>query len=181
MWSRPLGLVAAAGAVLTLAALAAGCVPTRAAPPANGRYPDSALTSVTAQCRVVNELAQPLRDLLAAARADGVALVPEETSFPLPFYAPQPPAIESCYRSYEGQVWWRNYYCSVGRCSLAAVPGTSRHGLGRAVDFQDQQGELTFASPGYAWLVANAARFGFTHPAWAAPGQPDEEPWHWEA
>ena len=64
MWSRPLGLVAAAGAVLTLAALAAGCVPTRAAPPANGRYPDSALTSVTAQCRVVNELAQPLRAAL---------------------------------------------------------------------------------------------------------------------
>jgi LAS superfamily LD-carboxypeptidase LdcB len=78
-------------------------------------------------------------------------------------------------------VWWRNYYCSVGRCGLAAVPGTSRHGLGRAVDFQDQQGELTFTSPGYVWLVWHAPRYGFHHPAWAAPDQPDPEPWHWEA
>jgi hypothetical protein len=175
------GRLATAAVAVGFALLVSACVPAPAAPYANGRFPDSALTAVTPQCRVVNQLADPLRQLLAAAHADGVALEPEETSYPLPFYAPQPPSVESCYRSYAGQVWWRNYYCSVGQCGLAAVPGTSRHGLGRAVDFQDQQGELTFTSPGYVWLVGHASRYGFSHPAWAGPGQPDAEAWHWEA
>jgi len=172
--------VSAVLAVVVAGLALAACAPAGGAPYANGRFPDSALTTITPQCRIVNDLATPLRNLLAAAHADGVALEPEETSYPLPFYAPQPPAVESCYRSYEGQVWWRNYYCSVGQCGLAAVPGTSRHGLGRAVDFQDDQGELTFTSPGYEWLAAHAGQFGFSHPAWAAEGQPSAEPWHWE-
>ena len=169
-----------AAVVAVLALTAAACVRVGGALYANGRFPDSVLTAVTPQCRIVNELATPLRNLIAAANADGVALEPEESSYPLLFFQPQPPAIESCYRSYAGQVWWRNYYCSIGQCGLAAVPGTSRHGLGRAVDFQDQLGELTFTSPGYAWLTAHAAQYGFSHPAWAAQGQPDAEPWHWE-
>jgi hypothetical protein len=48
------------------------------------------------------------------------------------------------------------------------------------VDFQDQQRELTFTSTGSVRLAWNAARFGFHHPAWADPGQPSAEPWHWE-
>ena len=54
------------------------------------------------------------------------------------------------------------------------------HGWGRAVDFEDAGGELTFDSVGYHWLKANAGRFGFVHPAWAEPGQSSSEPWHWE-
>ena len=61
------------------------------------------------------------------------------------------------------------------------MPGTSVHGWGRAVDFQDGGGELTFASAGYQWLQgATPARFGFVHPAWAEPGGSSPEPWHWE-
>ena len=78
------------------------------------------------------------------------------------------------------QVWWRNYYCSIGQCGNAAVPGTSKHGTGHAVDFQDQLGELTFTSPGYQWLVANAATFGFMQPPSVQQGGANEEAWHWE-
>jgi LAS superfamily LD-carboxypeptidase LdcB len=63
---------------------------------------------------------------------------------------------------------------------MAAVPGTSIHGWGRAVDLQDPTGKMTFDSPGYRWLQANAWRFGFVHPAWAEPGGSAPEPWHWE-
>jgi LAS superfamily LD-carboxypeptidase LdcB len=78
------------------------------------------------------------------------------------------------------QVWWRQFYCFFSSCDYAAVPGTSVHGWGRAVDFEDSGGELTFSSAGYRWLQAHAAEFGFFHPAWAEQGGSSPEPWHWE-
>ncbi len=167
-----------------LALLATACTDLWPAPVVgpleNGRFPDGALTLITAECRVVNEAAPRLRSLLAAAHADGVGLTPEQSSF-LPPGVPGPPQIESCYRSYDGQEWWRNYYCSIGTCQNAATPGTSKHGLGRAVDFQDQLGELAFSSPGYLWLAAHAAEYGFAQPAAQRQGAPGEEAWHWVA
>jgi LAS superfamily LD-carboxypeptidase LdcB len=163
--------------IFVLAFGAAGCLPP-GEQPQNGRLPDSALTTVTPECRVANEVAGPLRRMLYAARVEGVALWPESSSYTAPL--PGPPRIESCYRTYEMQVWWRNFYCFFGNCDLAAVPGTSVHGWGRAVDFEDDAGELTFGSAGYQWLQGHAAMFGFVHPAWAEPGQPGAEAWHWE-
>ena len=141
--------------------------------------PAGSLTAVTAQCRIRSEYADQLKALIATANARGVGLTPEQTSF-LPAGVPGPPTIESCYRSYAGQVWWRTYYCSTGHCELAASPGTSKHGLGRAVDFQDQNGELTFTSSGYAWLTKNAARFGFSQRPASQQGGSSAEAWHWE-
>jgi len=115
---------------------------------------------------------------MTAARGDGVVVQPETSAYVAPL--PSPPRIESCYRTYEMQVWWRNLYCFLGNCEYAAVPGTSVHGWGRAVDFEDAAGELTFWSAGYQWLQANAWRWGFGHPAWAEPGGSSPEPWHWE-
>jgi len=77
------------------------------------------------------------------------------------------------YRTYAAQV--RLYG---EKPDLAAVPGTSNHGWGLAVDLCG--GVETFGTPQYAWMVANAGRFGFVHPAWADPGHGREEPWHWE-
>ena len=163
--------------VLVVASVAAACVPPTE-PAQNGRLPDSALTTVTPSCRVANEVADPLRRLMYTAWQDGAAVFPEESSFTAPL--PEPPRIESCYRSYEMQQWWRDFYCFFGECSFAAVPGTSVHGWGRAVDFEDAAGELTFSSAGYQWLQANAWRWGFVHPAWAEPGGSSPEAWHWE-
>jgi hypothetical protein len=64
---------------------------------------------------------------------------------------------------------------------LAAVPGTSNHGWALAVDLcEPGRGSMGFTTPTYRWLKANAAGFGFAHPAWAEPGRGQEEPWHWE-
>ena len=164
--------------VVTLAAAATACVPSTE-PAQNGRLPDSALTTVTASCRVANDLADPLRRLIMASWLEGGAVAfPEASSFTAPL--PGPPRIESCYRTYEMQEWWRNFYCFFVSCDYAAVPGTSVHGWGRAVDLQDSNGKLTFDSPAYQWLEANAWRWGFVHPAWAEPGGSSPEPWHWE-
>lgn len=40
----------------------------------------------------------------------------------------------SMYRSFAQQQELRNYWCSLGSCQNAAVPGTSNHGIGTAVD-----------------------------------------------
>jgi hypothetical protein len=159
--------------------LAAAIVALAASACYNGRYPDTFLTEVTPTCKVATDVAQPLRDLLDAAHGDGVSLRPETSAHlePLPI---EPPRNESCYRSYEMQVWWHDFYCFFGKCQFAAVPGTSVHGWGRAVDFEDDGGELTFSSSGYQWLAAHAAAYGFEHPSWAEPGGSAPEPWHWE-
>jgi hypothetical protein len=63
--------------------------------------------------------------------------------------------------------------------SLAAVPGTSEHGWGLAVDLCD--GVETGVSSRYQWLRANAAAYGWENPDWALPGGGGpHEPWHWE-
>jgi cell wall-associated NlpC family hydrolase len=84
-----------------------------------------------------------------------------------------PICITDSYRTYAGQV--RLYG---QKPALAAVPGTSNHGWGLAVDLCG--GIEQFGTAQYAWLKANAGRFGFLHPDWAEPGNGREEPWHWE-
>lgn len=62
------------------------------------------------------------------------------------------------------------------RPGFAAVPGTSNHGLGTALDFcggVQNQGSLQFN-----WLRANSLAFGWFHPSWAYSNP--FEPWHWE-
>jgi hypothetical protein len=81
--------------------------------------------------------------------------------------------VTDSYRTYAGQV--RLYG---EKPALAAVPGTSNHGWGLALDLCG--GIQNFGTPQYGWMVANAGRFGFLHPTWADPGNGREEPWHWE-
>lgn len=42
--------------------------------------------------------------------------------------------IGRAYRSFARQVVARNFWCGLGKCGNAAVPGTSNHGLGVTVD-----------------------------------------------
>jgi hypothetical protein len=84
-----------------------------------------------------------------------------------------PICITDSYRTYSAQV--RLYG---EKPALAAVPGTSNHGWGLAVDLCG--GIERFGTAQYAWMTANAGRFGFLHPNWADPGKGREEPWHWE-
>ena len=79
--------------------------------------------------------------------------------------------VTDAYRSYPEQVRVFRQ-----RPSLAAVPGTSNHGWGLAVDLGC--GIQSSRSAQYRWMVANAGRFGWVHPAWAF--HDPFEPWHWE-
>jgi murein DD-endopeptidase MepM/ murein hydrolase activator NlpD len=81
--------------------------------------------------------------------------------------------ITDSYRSYASQV---DLY---GRKpSLAALPGTSNHGWGVAVDLCG--GIDKFGTAQYQWMVAHAGAYGWVHPNWANQGGNREEPWHWE-
>jgi hypothetical protein len=84
-----------------------------------------------------------------------------------------PICITDSYRTYASQV--RLYG---QKPALAAVPGTSNHGWGLAVDLCG--GIEQFGTPAFRWMTANAGRFGWLHPEWADPGNGREEPWHWE-
>lgn len=84
-----------------------------------------------------------------------------------------PLCVTDSYRSYAAQVdLFRR------KPSLAATPGTSNHGLGRAVDMCG--GVESFGSPAHRWMQAHAGEFGWIHPSWAEPGGSRPEPWHWE-
>jgi hypothetical protein len=84
-----------------------------------------------------------------------------------------PICITDSYRTYASQV--RLYG---EKPALAAVPGTSNHGWGLAVDLCG--GVEHYGTAQYNWMKANAGRFGYLHPDWAEPGNGREEPWHWE-
>jgi hypothetical protein len=84
-----------------------------------------------------------------------------------------PLCVTDSYRSYSEQV--SLYRRKPG---LAAVPGTSEHGWGKAVDFCG--GIQNTGSAAYDWMKANARTFGWVHPDWAEPSGSKPEPWHWE-
>jgi hypothetical protein len=123
----------------------------------NGQLPASQLYVVSSTCTLYRAAVGSYTAMVAAAKADGVALAPAE-----------------CYRDYAGQVYWRNYWCRQKICANAATPGYSNHGWGKAVDLRDQKGSLTWTSAGYNWMVAHAGEYGWNHPGGV------NEAWHWE-
>lgn len=85
----------------------------------------------------------------------------------------RPLCVTDSYRTYAEQV--DVYHRKPG---LAAVPGTSNHGWGRALDLCG--GVQTFGTAAHEWMQANAGRFGWHHPDWARQGGSKPEAWHWE-
>ena len=84
-----------------------------------------------------------------------------------------PLCVTDSYRSYQQQV--ELYQRKPG---LAAVPGTSEHGWGKAVDFCG--GMEDSGSAAHKWMQAHAGQFGWFHPDWAEPSGSKPEAWHWE-
>jgi hypothetical protein len=142
-----------------------GNQPTPVSGQQNGQMEASALITVEGSCRESRAAAPSLARLFAAARGDGVNLGPED-----------------CYRPIDDQAVARNNACSSGNCPCAGPPGHSMHGWGKAIDFFYNGASITVpTNPGYKWLKANAARYGWNHPGWAEPGgSACPEMWHWE-
>ncbi len=143
-------------------------LPTAAGPPcsgtstgayANGFVPDAALCPLATAPRHRLQ-ADAARAFDAMSRAHAA-----ETGTGL--------CLTDSYRSYPEQV--RLFKVKPG---LAAVPGTSNHGRGLAVDLCG--GVERFDGAAHVWMAAHAATFGWVHPAWAEPGGGRPEPWHWE-
>jgi hypothetical protein len=107
-----------------------------------------------------------------ALRCDAAASYGQlSTAFQAAFGTPL--CITDSYRSLASQV-----SAFTRKPGLAAVPGTSNHGWALAVDLCG--GIHNAGSPQWTWMTANAARFGFVQPDWAAPGGQKPEAWHWE-
>lgn len=113
----------------------------------NGRIPTSALQQVMPGHYLRPDVAQAFNAMVQAARADGVRIT-----------------LTGSYRDYATQVSTAQSKGLYRQGGLAAVPGTSLHGLGIAVDVgEGEQRE---------WLAAHGAEYGFeTIP---------REPWHWQ-
>ncbi len=84
-----------------------------------------------------------------------------------------PICVTDSYRDFASQVAVR-----AAKPTLAAVPGTSNHGWGVALDLCD--GVQVFGSPQHEWLKLHAMAYGWFHPSWAQAGGSKPEPWHWE-
>ena len=148
-------LVAAAGPVPAGAA----CTGAVGGTFANGMMPASALCPVWG---APNQLLRP--DAAAAFR---------QLSRQFAAQFGRPICVTDSYRSLAGQV---KVYAE--KPALAARPGTSRHGLGVAVDLCG--GIQSFGTAEHAWMIAHAPLTGWFHPPWAGPTGSKPEPWHWE-
>lgn len=124
-------------------------VPTNLAAYGNGRVPSSALQEVGATGhRLWEPAAEQLTRLIQDARRAGVDI-----------------GITDSYRSYEAQVDVARRKGLYSQGGLAAVPGTSDHGWGMAVD-------LDLDSQAQAWMRSHAGAYGFREDT-------PREPWHW--
>ncbi len=147
--------------------------PTAVAGDTNGRMPVRDLVGVAPNCLAARAAGPSLGLLLATAREEGVVL-----------------STDQCYRPLSDQVTVKQNWTAAGNSSCAATVlttasgapvGTSMHGWGKAADLSGASGTLTFGSPAYRFLTAQAGRFGWNHPAWAQPGGSTcPEAWHWE-
>lgn len=85
----------------------------------------------------------------------------------------KPLCVTDSYRNYSTQVSLKQR-----KPRLAARPGTSNHGWGRAIDFCG--GINRFDTDAHKWMRLNAPLYGWYHPQWARINGSKPEAWHWE-
>lgn len=150
----------------------------------NGKLPASILVATPGQSGgptvlLVEPAARAWRALCAAAKQAGHTLKISGPSSAYRTYAVQETLFRQRFttspvsqtkRLWLGQTW----YLRPGY-ALAAVPGTSNHGRGLAVDtgveLDGDSGTESIDAPTLNWLLANEERFGFSH-------EVQSEPWH---
>lgn len=139
----------ASGTATSTGARNADGVPVELAAYGNGKIPASALGEVgDTGHRLWAPAAESLERLRADAARAGVTI-----------------GITDSYRSYEAQVDVAARKGLYSQGGLAAVPGTSDHGWGMAVD-------LDLDPAAQSWMRQNAGRYGFVEDT-------PREPWHW--
>lgn len=147
-------------------------LPTILAGHANGELPDDVLVDVGGGQLLVRDAAWSWIDMRNAAARDGVLLVIDNAYRP---YAQQEALFLARYSTdpqYSGRPssQWnqRTWYLLPGQ-ALAAVPGTSNHGWGLAIDLVT---DGDFYERQLPWLTSYA-------PLWGFSAEVQSEPWHW--
>lgn len=145
----------------------------------NGRIPSNLLTGCgIGKFQMVEPAARAMRALVAAAEERGIQVRATST---YRTHAQQVALFCSRYtikvlqgrptKRWQGQIWYQK-----PNTAVAAVPGTSNHGLGLAVDFaEERDGRPPVESVGdrfIRWLIRNAATYGYS-------AELQSEPWHW--
>ena len=114
-------------------------------------------------------IAEPVRAMLAAARADGLELADGAGG-----WRSQASQV-ALRRAHCGSSQYAIYQMPASRCSPpTAIPGTSQHERGLAIDFTCNGGSIgqhDHGNPCYLWLSAHAATYGLHN----LPS----EAWHW--
>lgn len=131
---------------------------------ATGSYPNG-MFPVSALCPLWQANGEMLSPRAAAAFNAMSQAYAQQTGSPI--------CVTDSYRSLPQQ-----YVTKAKRGRFAARPGTSRHGLGMALDLCG--GINNFGSPAHLWMKQNAPLYGWFHPSWAGPSGATPEPWHWE-
>jgi zinc D-Ala-D-Ala carboxypeptidase len=114
----------------------------------NGMLPDSLLSPIAEGQSLAKPAAGSFLRMQAAARRDGITI-----------------GITDSYRNYDDQVDIAARKGIYGQGGWAAVPGTSNHGWGMALD-------LDLDDSAQAWMRDNGWRYGFFEDV-------PNEPWHW--
>lgn len=140
--------------------------PTEGGDGSNGRLPASALTAV-GWTRDSRGTPFYLRSDAAAALERLNAAFRDALGHDL--------ALDLTYRDLDTQVAMRE---ALG--SVAAVPGTSSHGTGLALDVPELPCEYGWDTAAREWLVTHGPSFGWVSPGWARQGGSNPEYWHYE-
>jgi len=128
--------------------------------------------------RLVDPAARAWKAMHVAALAHGHVLkISHTTNSYRPYTEQERIFRDRYYPSILGTRYWqgRRWRKRTG-VAVAAVPGTSNHGWGLAVDIgEESDGDLgteSISTAAVQWLVNNAHRFGYS-------GELQSEPWHW--
>lgn len=147
----------------------------------NGMLPSSSLVTLSTPGRLTSAAAKSFERLLKAAKAKGILTGTDHLLQAYRDYAGQVATFEKNYtktytqyapgktdaRIWKGVTWYRKK----GGVA-AAVPGTSNHGWGATVDWQNLGGYDSTKWKAFAKL---AAEHGWSN----AEGRSVNEPWHW--
>lgn len=144
---------------------------------ANGLIPADAMTALSVGGFMLPAAASNFELWRAHATKDGYNLTITSAADAFRTYAIQERIFRERYTTFP--LWGRptkvwngvKYWLKPGQAT-AAVPGTSNHGRGLAVDIRNAG---SFSGPFYRWMAQTGPLYGFSN----SEGRSINEPWHW--
>jgi hypothetical protein len=145
--------------------------------PVNGQIPADVLTKLTTPGYLMSPAAKSFERLKRDAATTGTdhpaeayrSLAEQERLF---FQNYQPTFVEYAPGKFDRRVYKTKAYYRKPGFAAAAIPGTSNHGLGSTVDWQNLGG---YDSTAWKAFAARASRHGWNN----IEGKEVDEPWHW--